>query len=86
MPTRKFIARRIAFDTKRFVKDLKIVAKERGMTFTSLAREIGVHDSTLSYMNTIGSVPDGTSLAALAKWSGLNVADYSVDLEQQRCA
>lgn len=86
MPTRLFVARRIAFDTKRFVRDLKTITKERGMTFTSLAREIGVHNSTLSYMNTIGSVPDGTTLAALAKWSGLNVANYSIDLEQQRCS
>lgn len=73
--------RRIAFDVKKFENDLRRVCAERQITVARMALEIGVNNSSLSYMFSQRSVPDGVNLAALAKWSGLNIGDYSINLE-----
>jgi hypothetical protein len=73
--------RRLAFDTKRFHADLIAIVKQRGLSEHKFSFEVGVNNATLSHMRTRGSVPDGVNLAALAKWSGLNPADYSIDRE-----
>jgi hypothetical protein len=43
--------------------------------------DTGVPHDTLYQMSKRGSVPGGARLAALCKWSGLNCADYLIDLE-----
>lgn len=83
MGTRADPVRRLSFDARRFHADLAAIVKSRGMNMHRFAYEVGVHESTLVYMKTKGQVPDGVNLAALAKWSGLNPADYSIDREQE---
>lgn len=80
MPQRKE-PRRIGFDTKKFENDLRRVCAQRRISIARMALEVGVNNSTLSYMFSQGCVPDGINLAALSKWSGLNIGDYSVNLE-----
>lgn len=72
--------RTIGFDTRRFYADLQRAAKAAGISMNRVASINGIDPASLSRVRTRGAVPDGAGLAALCKWAGLNVADYSVDL------
>ncbi|MBY0270334.1 MAG: helix-turn-helix domain-containing protein [Burkholderiales bacterium] len=63
------------FDGFAFYKALESTMLARNLTWKQVATETGVGASTLSRM-TQGKLPDATSLASLAAWSGLNPADF----------
>lgn len=77
IPTHK---RELGFDSKRFYFDIRKVCKDRHTTMSKMCAETGVDNGSLSRVGTKGAIPDGATLAALCKWSGLNIVNYHVDL------
>jgi len=51
------------------------VVQARSVTWRQVARETGIHPSTLTRMGQ-GRQPDAPSLAVLSAWAGLNPADF----------
>jgi transcriptional regulator with XRE-family HTH domain len=76
--------RRIGFALVKFNADIRRICKDREMSLRGMAEETGVREDTIYYMQCKGSVPDGTALAALCKWSGLKIGDYSIDLLERK--
>jgi len=62
--------------------DLRFICIERDISLKIMCEKIGVNRRTITAMHGGVGTPDGASLAALCKWSGLDVADYSIDLEE----
>lgn len=73
--------RRFAFDSAGLHAEIKRVAQERGLSMWQVHIETGVDSATLSRMRSKGEVPDGINLASLARWSGIDVGAFSIDLE-----
>ena len=75
--------RRLSFDSWGLLMALKKVAKERGVSINQMCEESGVNSSTISYMSSAKKqVPDGRNLAALVKWSGVDIGRFSIDREK----
>jgi diaminopimelate decarboxylase len=74
--------RRIGFDARGFIAAVEGVARMRGMTLSGMALHIGVQYATCSRMKRHGRQPDAASLCAMARWSGLNPAEFATDTEQ----
>lgn len=66
-----------SFDTAGFCAALHRVARARGVSMEVVAEETGVPKTTLSRMKNHGTIPDGSNLAALGVWAGLNPAQFS---------
>jgi DNA-binding XRE family transcriptional regulator len=75
---------RLAFDLERFDIDLRRVCNKRGISRRKAAIEIGVREDTLYFITHKHQVPSGVTMAAICKWSGLNCADYSINLEDSK--
>ena len=63
------------YDTEAFFAALDGARETRGKTWKEVAAESGVSASTLTRMAQ-GKRPDIDGLAALAKWSGLDLNEY----------
>ena len=64
-----------SFDGAAFYDALASVVQVRGLSWRQVARETGIHPSTLSRMGQ-GRASDAASLAVLAAWAGINPADF----------
>lgn len=73
--------RQISFDHARFYEAIKREAKARGLSMWDVGIESGVDHSTISKVQKRN--PDVVTAAALAKWSGLDVAQFSIDREAE---
>lgn len=69
-----------AFDIVRFNADFIRHCYLIGTKRNGLAVEIGISPDTLYRMSS-GKVPGGEDLAALCKWSKLDITAYVLDLE-----
>jgi len=78
---RRHVRGRLAFDLDRFDTDLFRVCNQRGLSRRRAAEDIGIPSNTLYCITHRGAIPNGTGLAAICKWAGLNAADYSLNLE-----
>jgi transcriptional regulator with XRE-family HTH domain len=65
------------FDAERFYQAIDNERKNRDLTWMKVAEKCEISPSTLTRMGQ-GKRPDVDTLAALAKWSGLDVGDYYV--------
>lgn len=63
------------FDFEGFFRSLDATREARGKTWKELGSETSVSASTLARMGA-NKRPDADGLASLAKWSGLNPADF----------
>ncbi len=66
---------RVSFDAEGFFAALDSTRRARNLNWKQVANEAQVSASTLTRMGQ-GRRPDVDSLAALAKWSGLDPADF----------
>jgi transcriptional regulator with XRE-family HTH domain len=66
---------RVSFDAEGFFAALDGTRRARDLNWKQVANESQVSASTLTRMGQ-GRRPDVDSLAALAKWSGLDPADF----------
>ena len=79
MPTRRRNPT-IGFNIQQFEADLQaVMAKRRIQSYAEVARQTGVEQSIIYYMKC-GQVPHTVNMAALSKWSGLDLAAYSFDI------
>ena len=63
------------FDFEGFFRSLDATREARGKTWKEVGTETSVSPSTLARMGS-NKRPDADGLASLAKWSGLNPADF----------
>lgn len=77
---RRHKRRRLAFNITQFDIDLYRVCNSRGISRRKAAEVIGIPANSLYCITHRGAIPSGVGLAAICKWSGLNAADYSIDL------
>lgn len=64
------------FDADGFYKALATTVLVRKLTWKQVSQETGVSQTTLTRMST-GRKPDAASLAVLATWAGLNLANFT---------
>jgi len=67
---------RYTFDTVRFAQHIEVLAKAKGLNMAEVSAITGVSETTLSRMKHRRE-PSLCGAAALSKWSGLNLSDYS---------
>ena len=72
---------RLAFDLDKFHYDLLRACRDKGTNRRKLAVEIGVSEDTLYFITTKNAIPSTVAMAAICKWGGLDIGDYSIDLE-----
>jgi len=64
-----------SFDGAGFYGALASVVEARGVSWRQVARETGIHPSTLTRMGQ-GRATDAASLAVLSAWAGINPVDF----------
>ena len=70
----------IGFNIQQFEIDLQAVMLTRGIrNYPEVSLQTGVERSILYYMKR-GQVPHTVNMAALSRWSGLDLAAYSFDI------
>lgn len=80
---RRYVGRRLGFDIARFDVDLIRACNARGLSRRKAAVEIGLPENTLYCITHRRAIPSGVGLAAICRWSGLDAADYSIDLDDE---
>lgn len=63
------------FDADAFYKALATTVAAKGVTWKKVSQDTGVSATTLTRMAQ-GRRPDSSSLAILASWAGLDIANY----------
>lgn len=71
----RIVTDRAGFNAEAFYDALNRARDRRGLTWRGLANDAGVSPSTLTRMKQ-GKRPDVDSMAALARWAGLDVDDF----------
>lgn len=73
----------LAFDIGAFMADFVKVAGTRDMRVHGAAREIGISSGSMSRYISRSYYPQAPQLAAMARWSGLNPADYVIQFGER---